>query len=258
MPHQSRSRVPNALLLRQSAWASAVLLVGMVAASCGLLGGHASGVVVLLDYSATFAPYGAADEALLSQIQKAIGTMVSDRSLNQPVKIVWAAFGNVGLSPQQPCGPPRIFRQRLTGAGTNNKDEISDIKQLDAWFAACTTAIVTTSRQTQPFTDVSGALSFAASAVEDVRETKLIVLFSDLREDLPEGRSAPELKLRGSRVLLAWRPGLDDAKDPNLVARRAQEWSERLQKAGAGPICARPAAALTGADIEQCVSEVAK
>jgi len=222
--------------------------------SCGLLRGNASGAVILLDYSATFAPYGASDKALLDQVQTAMLSMVSDRSLPQPVKIVWAAFGNVGLTPQQPCGPPRIFRQRLTGALKKDENEISDVKQLKAWFATCTAAILATSQQTQPFTDVSGALSFAADAVEDVREKKLIVLLSDLREDLPEGRSPASLNLRGARVLLAWRPGTDDTKDPNVVASRAQDWSERLQKAGAGHVCTRSAGALTGGDIGQCLA----
>jgi hypothetical protein len=83
--------------------------------------------------------------------------------------------------------------------------------------------------------------ALASSAVADVREQRFIVLFSDLREDLPPGRSAPELHLTGARVLLTWRPGSDDVTDPNVVARRAQDWHERLLKAGAHQVCARPA-----------------
>jgi hypothetical protein len=230
------------------------VLLSISLAACRLLGGHASGVVVLLDYSATFAPYGAGDEVVITQIQKAVTEMMAGRSLPQPVKIVWAAFGNVGMTPLQPCGPPRIFRQGITGAGKQRKGEIGDLKLLEAWFASCTTAIMSTSRRTEPFTDISGALSFAASSVEDVREKRLIVLFSDLREDVPQGRTPADLSLGGSQVLLAWRPGLDDAKDPNVVARRAQEWRARLEKAGAVAVCARPGAALTGADIAQCLS----
>ena len=254
MQHQCECRLLTAGRAL-SRWVIALaMLTSSCAAGCAMLQGNASGVVILLDYSATFAPYGAADAALLREIQGAITAMVSERALPQPTKIVWAAFGNVGLSPQSPCGPPRIFRQSITGRRGDSDNQINDLKELKASFETCAKAIVATSTNTHQFTDVTGALSFAGSAVEDARQVKLIVVFSDLREDLPAGRSATELGLQGSRVLLVWRPGKDDADNPNAVANRAQEWRVRILKAGANVVCARPSAGLTAPDIARCLN----
>jgi hypothetical protein len=224
------------------------------AAGCDILRGNASGVVVLMDYSATFAPYRAEDEALLREIGSGVASMIVDRSLPQPVKIVWAAFGSVGLQPLQPCGPPRTFRQTFTRR-LDTRDEINSRESLTRWFAACHASVMATSHKTEQYTDVSGALAFAADAVQDVLQERVIVLFSDLREDLPAGQSVAEVNLRGSRVLLIWRPGLDDRDDPNVVSRRAQEWRARLLKTGATIVCARASQAITAADMTRCLAK---
>jgi hypothetical protein len=227
-----------------------------VQAGCGLQPGNASGTVILLDYSATFAPYTAADEALLREIQSALLGMIRGGSLPQPAKVIWSAFGSVGVNPLQPCGPPRTFRQRIIRSilPSTVEGEIPTVEQLQAWFGACIKTILATSSRTEQYTDLSGALMFAANAVQDARDEKLIVVFSDLREDVPVGRSAVPLKLAAERILLVSRPGLDDAKDPTAVSVRAEEWRERLLKSGASVVCARPSQGLTGADIGRCLA----
>src|SRR5947208_17145649 len=68
-----------------------------------------SAVAVMLDFSQTFAPYDAEDEHAIREIGKAIIEGVQNGWLQQPVKVQWAAFGDQGLLPISPCGPPVVF-----------------------------------------------------------------------------------------------------------------------------------------------------
>ena len=228
--------------------------------------GNASGVVVLLDYSKTYAPYSAEDKASLDTLQLAVTELISTGGLSQPVKVIWAAFGDSGLRPMQPCGPPRVFKQSILGSkpiapGSSEPTAagspaltMSSKSDLDAWFMACGKAIIATSKITQEHTDVSGAFSFATNALEDVTTNRLLVMFSDLREDLAAEQHPARLSLaHGASVVLLWRPGSDDTERPDLVKARADEWAKRLQEAGAARVCARQAQGITGADIAKCV-----
>jgi hypothetical protein len=222
--------------------------------------GNASAVVVLLDYSQSFAPYSAADRAALDEVSKSIVEMIRLGTLQQPLKILWAAFGDNGLQPVEPCGPARVFQQRLTAgvsAGTNVVDPAAPFVSIDdfqAWMLVCTEAVQSTSRSAQKFTDVSGALAFANDALQDVGGNRVIVVFSDMLEDLPPERQPPVLKLAHASVLLAWRPGLDDQKQPSATTDRIETWSRRLQEAGASRVCAKAAQGLTKGEISNCLS----
>jgi hypothetical protein len=242
------------------------LAVCLLAAGCGgawpkPLVGNGSAVVVLLDYSKSFAPYTASDTAALTEVSRAIVQMTRSAALAQPVKVLWTAFGDNGLRPLEPCGPPRIFSQRLTGSPSPARDgdplapgePITRIDGLESWLAVCVSAIRATSQSTQRFTDISGALMFGAEAVEDIREARLIVLFTDLLEDQPPNRKPPTVRLDGSRVLLVWRPGLDDERQPTDVTRRVDEWRTKLTAAGASRVCTKAAQGLTEGEVSTCL-----
>src|SRR3977135_521638 len=104
-------------------WLALVLVAFALPSACiQPLVGNASAVTILLDYSRSFAPYSRADIAALNETAKAVTGMVRGGSLQQPLKLLWVAFGDNGLQPLEPCGPARIFQQRLTGdAGTTGK-----------------------------------------------------------------------------------------------------------------------------------------
>src|SRR5690606_26854208 len=75
--------------------------------------GNASAAVVLLDLSQTFAPYREGDRIALEEIGALLAQAIQTGSLKQPAKVLWAGFGDDGLSPMRPCGPPLVFAQKL-------------------------------------------------------------------------------------------------------------------------------------------------
>lgn len=222
--------------------------------------GNLSAAVILLDYSKSYAPYTAQDEAVLGEVNKSISRLIRVNELAQPVKTLWAAFGDNGLQPILPCGPARVFRQAITGPTQNEKKEgvgatetIDNIAELEAWLSACVTTSRSLSQVPHQFTDISGALAFAGNALSDIQGTRIVVLFSDLREDLPIGRSKATPQLENAKIMLIWRPGLDDQKQPSEMQQRLVEWEKRLASLGASKVCARQAQAVTEGDLSSCL-----
>lgn len=219
--------------------------------------GNATSIVVLLDFSETFAPYGATDTPAIHALASAIMELVRNGQLEQPAKIVWAAFGNNGLQPILPCGPPRVFQQNLRAAlepEDKAAEKIQTVEALQAWLDVCVQAVMDVSKSAQRFTDISGALAFASNAIEGTRSNKLVFLYSDLREDLPDGRQAQVFDLHAASVVVAWRPGRDDEKQPEVVPARLNAWREQFKVSNVGRICAKPAQSLTVGDITGCLS----
>jgi hypothetical protein len=244
---------------------SSLLLLALFAAFASAciqpLIGNASAVIILLDYSRSFAPYSPADAAALNKATRAVVQMVRTGSLQQPLKLLWAAFGDNGLQPLEPCGSARVFQQRLTGdpgtkaPGPDAEERLSSVARLEAWFSDCGDAVQVTSRSAQQFTDISGAMAFAADAVEDVSGDRVVIVFSDLLEDLPPNRKLPAFRLDDVKVLLIWRPGLDDRKQPIATPERVEHWRTRMEEAGASRVCAKAAQGLTEGEISSCLSK---
>lgn len=234
---------------------------GFTAGCAKPLIGNSSAVVILLDYSKSFAPYTNGDMAALNEVKKSITQAVRDEQLSQPVKILWAAFGDDGLQPLTPCGPARVFSQTLTGgqqdgeslAKLESAERFTTINSLESWLDTCSIAVRSTSQSSQQYTDISGALMFASDAVEDIRDSRIIVLFTDLLEDLPPSRQQTALNMKKAKVLLVWRPGLDDQKQPAAVTQRVDAWRKKLEAAGANRICSKAAEGLTEGEISSCL-----
>jgi hypothetical protein len=220
--------------------------------------GNSSAVIVLLDYSKSFAPFDNSDIAALGEINKSIVQMVRVGSLAQPVKILWAGFGDNGLKPLEPCGPARVFGQTLTGHANDQNsakvgERLTNIADLQTWLSVCLSAVRATSQSTQQFTDISGALMFASDAAEDIREDHVIIVFTDLLEDLPPNRQIPPLKLNKAKVLLVWRPGLDDQQQPAAVSKRVEDWRKKLESAGASRTCTKASQGISEGEISSCL-----
>lgn len=223
--------------------------------------GNASGILVLLDYSKTFAPYDRATDAVaLQELGRSISTMASE-FVDKPVKILWTAFGDDGLAPFLPCGPARVFDPVLIGGGAASKDakdaevEIHNAADLETWLRVCQSSVVATSKNAQQFTDLSGAIAMAERQLSGTKGQKLVFVLSDFREDLPAGRQPPRLEVMGSRYVLVWRHGLDDANQPSMILEHVNDWRARLEKAGASRVCDAPSEGLTSGDITSCLTK---
>jgi hypothetical protein len=214
--------------------------------------GNRSAIVLLLDYSKSFAPYTKADEAALRETNRFISKIIRNSAMPQPVKILWTAFGDDGLRPLEPCGPPRVIDIIISGRKSTTEG-IDHFDKLEAWLSVCLSAVRATSQITQKFTDISGALVFASDAVEDVSDERLIIVFSDLLEDLPSDRQMPKFNLKGAKVLLIWRPGMDDQQQPLVVQQRVESWRKKLETSGASRVCSKAAQGLTEGELSACL-----
>ncbi len=87
------------------------------------------------------------------------------------------------------------------------------------------------------FTDISGALLLAADYLRETHAgRKGIVIFSDMKEELPPGthRALPSGELQGIDVVAMNVKRLDaDNRDPSGYRARLREWGVRLTRAGA-------------------------
>ena len=71
--------------------------------------------------------------------------------------------------------------------------------------------------------------------------------------DTPDTNVAPaHFDLSGTRVLMIWRPGLDDMKNLTEVLGRVAQWRQRFKAAGASWVCELPVPGLTPDDIVSC------
>lgn len=222
---------------------------------CVVLGNQGA-VVVLLDYSKTFAPYDQIDRSAIDQIAELIGQSIRVGRVKQPTKVLWAAFGDDGLTPERPCGPAVVFAQKLTTARNSSPDLLvqSKMPDFDNWLRSCPAAVQALSNKASQFTDVSGALAFADDAVEDATQDRLVVIYSDMREDLPEGRKLSKFDLHNSRVAIVWRPGKDDREQPADVRSRIDDWSKTLRAHGASTVCNAQARSVTPNDLLSCLT----
>src|SRR4051812_28575504 len=216
--------------------------------------GNESAVAVMMDFSATFAPYDEQDEQAIHQIGRTIFEGTRSGYLQQPVKVQWAAFGDQGLLPTGPCGPPVVFTQRLTPTKKKDIQEKTRGEEFSNWLGECPAAVKALSHSTQRYTDVSGALAFAASATREARSRRLVILYSDLLEDLPRDRSRSTFKLDGDDLLIVWRPGLDDRKQPAEVQKRVAAAAALYKYLGASRVCDTTAQTITTGDVLSCLT----
>jgi hypothetical protein len=209
----------------------------------------------LLDFSKTFAPYTEQDVSALTEIVATVEDLVRTGQLEQPSKILVAAFGNDGLSPVRPCGPARVFRQKLVQSGTPADGNVTKIKDLHDWLVSCVKTVKALSNDAQQFTDISGALSFAGASNREINGAKILIIYTDFREDLPPGQQPPSFNLKDNGVVIVSRPGLDDTSQPAALLARVADWSDRLKKAGAKRICHSSSQSITKNDIVGCLTK---
>ena len=223
-------------LRRWCACLSAVVVAGM-GLSCARSKVGGTEVRVLLDFSRSFAPFDASDERVLKVVAESIATLAADR-WEPPVRTVWQRINEASLGAVPECGPLE-FEPRLTGSGGDRKAELRS-KLLD-----CVQGIAERSRdpaQTSAYTDIGAAIRLAVEEGGGATRRRIMVVYSDLREDLPPGRKPVEFRLSGQEVVLIHRPGR--SAEDTLVVQHLQmvdHWKQRLVRAGAASVVAIPA-----------------
>ncbi|HYY73012.1 MAG TPA: hypothetical protein VE778_05415 [Candidatus Bathyarchaeia archaeon] len=217
-----------------------VVAVALGGCSVDKSGSAGTSVVVLVDFSKSFAPL-VNDERALQQLATATSEL-AQREWKPPVEILWSRIQTASLISGPLCGPFQ-FQQSLIKR--DNDDSAQVVDKLEA----CAKTVVrasTAGSERSAYTDISGAVALAADQGQSVLGQKYIVIVSDFMEDLPPGKRPIRLQLNGERVLLLHRLGTE--KTPRTLAdhlARIQRWSEGLREAGAASVVALPLSSVT-------------
>src|SRR4051812_9948090 len=93
------------IMKSRPSWSLPVACCAVLLLSCNSpVDGTRSSLIVLVDFSKSFAPLGPEDRPALQAVTQVVRKLVNER-LEQPVKILWSIIGNESLHPLQPCGP---------------------------------------------------------------------------------------------------------------------------------------------------------
>jgi hypothetical protein len=195
------------------AWLLAVLLL---LPGCEASSRYAQAVCVLVDVSGTYADQRAEVVRLL---KREVLPRLEPGDTLMVIRIDSQSYEEANLETlvRLDARPSQANAQKLALA-----------RRLDA-FAA--------SAGSSRHSDIPGALMLAADYLRELESgSRVILLFSDLREELPSGtrRSLGEGEFAGMRVVATHVKRLhDDGLDPAVFRARLAHWQERVERAGA-------------------------
>jgi hypothetical protein len=195
----------------------AIAALGLVAsAGCSDGRSHARATCVLVDVSGT---YDDQRPEVAHIVRTGLLPRVRPGDTFLLVRIDGDSYGkeNVEATVTLDSQPSRANAQKLALAA-----------RLDRFAAA---------RKGARFTDISGALMLAAEYLRETRAgKKTIVIFSDMKEELPPGakRSLGPRELEGIDVVaLNVKRLAADKLDPTAYRKRLSGWASRLSQSGA-------------------------
>ncbi len=197
-------------------------------------------VVVLVDFSKSFAPLSG-DERALREVAAATAEL-AQKDWQPPVALLWSRIQTASLVSRPLCGPFQ-FQQSLI------KRDGDDSAQLAQKLEECSKSTVKTSlieEEQAPYTDITGAIALAAEQNQSVSGAKYLIIFSDFIQDLPPGKQPMKLRLNGERVLLVHRTGTQRpvlGLIDHLDSMR--RWTEDLRQAGAASVVTIPISSVT-------------
>lgn len=184
-------------------------------------------VFYLLDISGS--AHGTAKHDPLREAAKLIKPAVTALSgLDEilPQEHVVGTIGSAGLRQEPLCRIPIRGQHLFSSTDTSWYKGVVDecVRRLTALPA-------------EPYTDIRGALDFAAQTIGGSRPAmRAILLFSDLLEDLPPGQVAATPALKG--ICVAVFAVITDslARRPDLLRHRQLQWERDIRKWGAREI----------------------
>lgn len=189
----------------------------LLAAACTDARSHARATCVLVDVSGTYADQR---DEVVRVIRSGLLPEARPGDSFTVIRIDEGSYDRraVEATATFDSQPSRANAQKLTLAG-----------KLDRFARSRTRAA--------RYTDISGALLLAADYLRQTQAgRKSIVIFSDMREELPPGsrRALAPGELRGIDVVAMNVKRLaSDNRDPAGYRRRLAEWGARLSRAGA-------------------------
>ena len=177
---------------------------------------HARAIAVLIDVSGTYADQAA---QVVKTVKAGILPSMQPGDTLTVLRIDEASYEKDNIETKLTLAPRR---------SDANAQKLKAAQALDAFAETVKPA---------RHTDVTGAIMIAADYLRDAEpDRKMIVIFSDLREDLPAGtrRELAKDELSGMRVLALNVKRLQaDNRNPKRYRKRMSAWQDRLLAAGA-------------------------
>ncbi|MEL7369959.1 MAG: hypothetical protein AAFN74_13655 [Myxococcota bacterium] len=177
---------------------------------------HARAIAVLIDVSGTYA-----DQApqVVKTVKAGILPAMKPTDTLTVIRIDEASYGQDNIAAKLTLAARR---------SEANAQKLKTARALDTFASSVKPA---------RHTDITGAIMLAAEHLREAEPVhKMMIIFSDLREDLPAGtrRELDEGELEGMRVLALNVKRLEaDNRDPQVYRERMNAWKRRLQGAGA-------------------------
>ncbi len=193
-----------------------IVAIGGIALACTDGSEDARAIAVLIDVSGTYADQA---PAVIKTVKAGILPSMMPGDTLTVVRIDDASYGKDNIETKLTLAPRR---------SEANAQKLQTARALDGF-----------AKRVKParHTDVTGAVMIAADYLRDAEpDRKMMVIFSDLREDLPAGtrRVLGDDELAGIRVLALNVKRLEaDNRDPQGYRARMTAWRERLIGAGA-------------------------
>jgi hypothetical protein len=194
------------------------LLLGLLllALGCGDQSRYDQAVAVLIDVSGTYADQKA---DVVRIIKREVLPSLEPGDTLIVVRIDSESYQKENLEALVTLDhrPSRANAQKLGVAG-----------KLDAFAASGTRS---------EYTDIPGAMMLAADYLREIASgTRVMLVFSDMREDLPEGsrRELGDSEFENTQVLAMNVKRLDsDNADPEVFRGRLARWEQRVTRSGA-------------------------
>ncbi|MEN8130839.1 MAG: hypothetical protein ABFS45_11725 [Pseudomonadota bacterium] len=198
-----------------------VLIVSLVYA-CSSRGDPQSSVTVLVDLSGSWLTNK--DRLRNERLLKTIGEALIELTdwLSYPIIYRYLPIGTQSFAAKPLCKVE--YNPTILSPGK---------KRLRQFLVQqCPKVVVTRNRQN--LTDISGAISsFAESVLYGDYKTKLLIILSDLREEVNKSQTVKLPQLLNTRVILVYRVLPIDQNNYEKLKARIADWHHRLEAAGA-------------------------
>ncbi|MBM3575732.1 MAG: hypothetical protein FJX39_08465 [Alphaproteobacteria bacterium] len=189
-----------------------------------------STVSILVDLSETWHNEQSklANQKILQTVAEGVTEL--GRLLRPPVHIRMLPIGDASLLRPPLC--EALYDPKLISSAPKDTRVFTQEKPLLKYLKVdCVLFIL--SRPKEKFTDISGAIDSASRfASIQAGADRILIILSDMLEELPINVTAANISLPTFRSLILYRTLNDDRKNPSLLDKRLNEWKAKIGSAG--------------------------
>jgi hypothetical protein len=212
-------------------------------------------VVVLVDFSKSFPALRRSDGSIVYGLRfedrRALGALtgtlaeLASRYWTPPLKAVWMQIQASSITANPLCDPLETLQKLVKSDGS-----VGTREEIHAVLNKCVANVIEASKDKSMlgnYTDISGAVAMASDIASGEHDERILVVLSDMHEELPSGTREATFQLNGERVVLLHRPGTDEPNDVSSYLDRVNGWKKKMLDHGAKTVVAMPIFAVSEA-----------